>query len=296
MAAEKQTDSRRAIVDQDAAITAYLDGLLRDPDADDAAESSAPRKSPGLKVINVPESPAASEPPADESSAAIGDDVPSESAATVAAPGAADAEPSISSTESGEMDHVADEADVLEPAAPEIASGATGIAAPETLIPVEPSPASDSSEVEAMISNPVGEDASWGWMRIGGMTMAIPIEAVASRHRHPTLDPVPGAPPQVAGSLSVEGRPRLILSLAALTGLRRRADAETEVLLLGKGGLWGVVGERVDQPPELNDESVEWRSEAQRSTRRPWLAGTASAAGVAVLDVAGLRAALKASR
>jgi uncharacterized membrane protein YdfJ with MMPL/SSD domain len=68
------------------------------------------------------------------------------------------------------------------------------------------------------------------------------------------------------------------------------------VLLLGKGGLWGVAGERVDQPPELNDESVEWRNEAQRAARRPWLAGTASAAGVAVLDVTGLRAALKASR
>lgn len=296
MAAEKQTDSRRAIVDQDAAITAYLDGLLRDPDADDAAESSGPRKSPGLKVINVPESPAASEPPVDEIPAALGDDDPSESAATVAAPGAVDAEPSTASTDSGEMDHVADETDVSELAVPEIASEATGTAALEPVIPVEPSPASDSSEVEAMIANPVGEDASWSWMRIGGMTMAIPVEAVDSRHRHPTLDPVPGAPSQVAGSLSVEGRPRLILSLAALTGMRRRANAETEVLLLGKGGLWGVVGERVDQPPELKDESVEWRSEAQRSTRRPWLAGTASAAGVAVLDVAGLRAALKASR
>ncbi|RRQ23770.1 hypothetical protein D5687_05755 [Guyparkeria sp. SCN-R1] len=286
MAAEKQTDSRQSIVDQDAAITAYLDGLLRDPDADEAAESSAPRKSPGLKVINVPESPAAGAPSVDEGAASTGDDAPLESAATVAAP---DVEASNSSIESEEMD-------ASETGAPEITSEEGAFTAPESVAPAEPPPESDAMQAELSDSSQMADDARWGWLRIGGMTMAIPADAIDSRHPGPVLEPVPGAPSQVAGALSVDGRPRLILSLAALTGMRGRSDAETEVLLLGKGGLWGVAGERVEQPPELDDESVEWRNEAQRAARRPWLAGTASAAGVAVLDVAGLRAALKASR
>ncbi|WP_322521949.1 chemotaxis protein CheW [Guyparkeria halophila] len=296
MAAEKQHDSRQPIVDQDAAITAYLDGLLRDPDADEATEGSAPRKSPGLKVINVPDSPAASAPPVEESPAAAGDDVPSGSAATDAVPHAPDIDSSTSSTEPEEMGEVADGVGVPEPVAAEMPVEQAPVAVAETVDPTEASPEADPTPAEASDSSQAAEDACWGWLRIGGMTMAIPADAIDSRHPEPALEPVPGAPSQVAGSLSLEGRPRLILSLAAVTGLRERADAETEVFLLGKGGLWGVAGERVEQPPELNDESVEWRNETQRAARRQWLAGTASAAGVAVLDVAGLRAALKASR
>ncbi len=296
MAAEKQAESRQSIVDQDAAITAYLDGLLRDPDADEAAESGVSRKSPGLKVINVPESPAASASSVEESPAAAGDDASLEAAATVAVPRVTDIDPSTSSIEPEEVGDIADEAVAPEPAAPTMPREEAPEAVAETVTPAESSPEPDPTPAEASDSTPVAEDASWGWLRIGGMTMAIPADAIDSRHLDPALEPVPGAPSQVAGALPLERRPRLILSLAALTGLRGRADAETEVLLLGNGGLWGVAGERVEQPPELDDESVEWRNEAQRAARRPWLAGTASAAGVAVLDVAGLRAALKTSR
>lgn len=300
MAAEKQTDSRRSIVDQDAAITAYLDGLLRDPDADDAVESSAPRKAPGLKVITVPESTTAGEPPVDESPVAVPENAPSERAAAVEAPHAADVEPSMASVESEEMGAVAGETGVPEPAALEVADQEAPTTAPEPATLAESPPESDTTKADTTESSQAAEDSPsdspWGWLRIGGMTMAIPVDAIESRHPDPALDPVPGAPPQVAGALSVDGRPRLILSLASLLGRQGSADAETEVLLLGKGGLWGVAGERVEQPPELHEKSVEWRSEAQRTTRRPWLAGTASAAGVAVLDVVGLRAALKASR
>lgn len=298
MAAEKQHDSRQSIVDQDAAITAYLDGLLRDPDADEATESSAPRKTPGLKVINVPESPAPSAPPVEESPAPAADDAPPVSAATVAAPDAPEVDSSI---ESEERSEVADGSDASGTAEAEMPVEQAPMAAGETAAPAEPSPGPESTPVEATPtevgdSGQAAEDAPWGWLRIGGMTMAIPADAIESRHPEPVLEPVPGAPSQVAGALSIEGRGRLILSLAAVTGLRGRAEAEIEVFLLGKGGLWGVAGERVEQPPELNEDSVEWRNEAQRASRRPWLAGTASAAGVAVLDVAGLRAALKASR
>ncbi len=296
MAAEKQTDSRQSIVEQDAAITAYLDGLLRDPDADETAESSAPRKSLGLKVINVPESPAARALPADESPAVAGDDAPSESAASFAPAGVPEVEPSSASNESEEVEDVADDLGASAPDAPEVASDQTGAVAHESITPAEPVSESDATPDETSDSSDMAEPVHWGWLRIGGMIMAIPADAIDSRHRDPALEPVPGAPSQVAGALSVGGRPRLVLSLATLTGMRGRPDAETEVLLLGKGGLWGVTGERVEQPPELTDDSVEWRDEAQRAARRPWLAGTASAAGVAVLDVAGLRAALKTSR
>lgn len=59
MAMEKQyAGGRHPMVDQDAAITDYLDGLLRDPDGVEPP-SPAPtrtRRAPGLKVINVAES------------------------------------------------------------------------------------------------------------------------------------------------------------------------------------------------------------------------------------------------
>ncbi|MFO7808876.1 chemotaxis protein CheW [Guyparkeria sp.] len=297
MAAEKQTDSRQSIVDQDAAITAYLDGLLRDPYADETAENNAPRKSPGLKVINVPEPLAASDSSADESRMRMGGDAPPESATTVVAPSVPDVEPSAASNEPEEMDDGADDPDAPARTASDVASEETPVAVPDSSVtPAEPFPESEGRPAVTTDSTDVAQDAHWGWLRIGGMIMAIPADAIESRYPAPDLEPVPGAPSHVAGALPVDGRPRLILSLATLTGMRGRADAETEVLLLGKGGLWGVVGERVEQPPELDDESVEWRNEVQRTARRAWLAGTASVAGVAVLDVAGLRAALKASR
>ncbi|QGT77898.1 hypothetical protein GM160_02725 [Guyparkeria halophila] len=299
MAAEKQHDSRQSIVDQDAAITAYLDGLLRDPEADGQPEASAPRRAPGLKVINVPEE------------APVAADATPAPAAPVEQP-ADEGETGAASDVTAEFDDVA-ESDLVEAAGAESrpmeaessvetvdeASAPVESAAEETTS--EPATADHEPEATAVPAEPEApaepvQDDRWAWLRVGGMTMAVPAGAVASRHADPVLDPVPGAPAHVAGALNVDGRPRLILSLATLTGLRERDNAAREVFLLGKGGLWGVVGERVDQPPALDDEAVEWRSESQKAGRRPWLSGTASAMGVAVLDETGLRAALRASR
>lgn len=293
MAAEKQPDRRQSIVDQDAAITAYLDGLLRDPEADTPPEGSAPRRSPGLKVINVPEAPVAAEPvpeptaPVETSTVGVEDSAGTD--ANAASDGVADsgqAEPESPEEMTDEESTVAESTPVE--AATEETASEPGAIDDEPVMPATSAPSAEPVEPAA--------DDRWAWLRVGGMTMALPASAMTSRHADPALDPVPGAPAHVAGALNVDGRPRLILSLAALTGLRERDNATREVFLLGKGGLWGVVGERVDQPPALDDESVEWRSEAQKADRRPWLSGTASAMGVAVLDESGLRAALRASR
>ncbi|MFP4463414.1 MAG: chemotaxis protein CheW [Guyparkeria sp.] len=291
MAAEKYSDNRQSIVDQDAAITAYLDGLLRDPDADEPPEPSAPRRVPGLKVINVPEAPvvpqarSGSSPPVAQAADDRGEVEPSS--------GAGDAWRPEAGVLGQEPVTVADEPATDEAPTPTESPADTSVeeAEPGTQAAAE-SAVSPGSEA---VVEP-GRDGRWGWLRVGGMTMAIPGDAVTARYPEPALDPVPGAPAHVAGALAVDGRPRLILSLAALAGIKERNLAAREVLLLGQGGLWGVVGERVDRAPELDDQAVEWRGEEQKAHRRPWLAGTAPTAGVAVLDVAGLRAALRASR
>ena len=330
MAAEKRNQATgQSIVDQDAAITAYLDGLLRDPEFDEVAESPRPRKAPGLKVI-APETgestgiePDADMASADDMSTATGSEagehvtaaLPEETGEVAPEDSASDepvseprdpqddtvegAEAALEEsvgTAPGEATGSDDAAvEVAPPAAePEVtkdAPAATEEAAADT--PEDP----DAKPAAAMATEPETdrEVSPWAWLRVGGMTLAIPAETVVSRHVDAELEPVPGAPAQVAGALSVEGRPRLILSLASVTGARPSGTA-TEVLLLGTGGLWGVVGETVEQPPAFDAEAVQWRSESQKAERRGWLAGTHPAAGVAVLDVAGLRTALKGSR
>lgn len=304
MAAEKRNQSgSQSIVDQDAAITAYLDGLLRDPEQDEAPEPSRSRKSPGLTVINTTE---AAEPEAtgearaedgsadgmvDEPSMPEAEVSPSELAAAEAM--AADTpEPAAGEALAKATDAPADSDEVAaveEPVDETVLEAEVGEAAIES----EPSETDIPAEAE-----PVAEPAEaspWAWLRVGGMTLAIPADAVVSRHADAALESVPGAPDQVAGALTVDGRPRLILSLAAVTGARGNGNA-AEVLLLGQGGLWGVVGEPAEPPEAFDADAVQWRSESQKAERRGWLAGTHPAAGVAMLDVAGLRAALKGSR
>ncbi|KTG16451.1 MULTISPECIES: hypothetical protein [unclassified Guyparkeria] len=327
MAAEKQRSQsgNQSIVDQDAAITAYLDGLLRDPEQDEPTPSSRSRKTPGLKVIAAETSESAAvETEADE---AAKDEVPVPVDA-----GDAEAEAAVPRDESDEMPSpevfdTADEptAESDNPEAQDVAASAAlveeMVSAPDetaaTAIDesmVEPEPVRDdvvdepsdaapeaademmaamSAEPEAPVEE--AEPSPWAWLRVGGMTLAVPAEAVVSRHVDAALDPLPGAPAQVAGALTVDGRPRLILSLANVTGARPRGD-DAEVLLLGPGGLWGVLGEPADPPAAFDADAVQWRSESQKAERRGWLAGTHPAAGVAVLDVPGLRAALKGSR
>ncbi|MCL7745425.1 chemotaxis protein CheW [Guyparkeria hydrothermalis] len=303
MAAEKRNPSgSQSIVDQDAAITAYLDGLLRDPEQDEAPESSRSRKSPGLTVVNnveAAESVVADEPVVDTPAESAEEEAPT-AAEAPADPVVAD-EPESFAEETGSRE--ADDEDEATDMAAVVASEDEGNAEPvaEEAAATDESASLDTATPvaaigqESMALDEPAEASPWAWLRVGGMTLALPAEAVVSRHVDATLEPVPGAPEQVAGALTVDGRPRLILSLSTVTGARCRGDA-TEVLLLGNGGLWGVVAEPVSEAPSFDEDAVQWRSEAQKNERRGWLAGTAPSAGVAVLDVAGLRAALKGSR
>lgn len=300
MAMEKQhADGRHPMVDQDAAITDYLDGLLRDPDGAEPSSPEPPRtrRAPGLKVINVAEavedetlSESASEPaaaePFPEGTARVAAEAPVPPSDVVVLEPIAVAEPLA-----GNAEETADEAIVTASVNADDEEAAPEPVAVEDATDEETGEPDQAEAPDEMVG---GEEASpWGWLRVGGMLMALPEEDIVSRHPEPVLASVPGAPVHIAGSLEVDGRPRLILSLAGLTGARPRAEAGREVFLLGKGGLWGVLGERVEQPVALESEMVEWRSDEQRQARRAWLAGTAPASGAAVLDVQGLRAALK---
>ncbi len=305
MAMEKQhAGGRHPMVDQDAAITDYLDGLLRDPDGAEPAAPEPPRtrRGPGLKVINV------AEPVEDEGSGEFApepiDDATEDESLPEATPSVAAEAPAppsdaavvpepppVDEQVDGKADEITDEA---------LATASDNAdeeeALPETVAVEEEivEEASESDQAEDPDQSESAEEASrWRWLRVGGMLMALPEEDIVSRHPEPALAPVPGAPAHIAGSLEVDGRLRLILSLSGLTGARPRPDAGREVFLLGKGGLWGVLGEPVEQPVALDAEAVEWRSDEQRQARRAWLAGTAPSSGVAVLDAQGLRAALK---
>lgn len=315
MAAEKRSQSgSQSIVDQDAAITAYLDGLLRDPEQGEAPAQSRPRKTPGLKVIG-PELDDATVPDG-ETDATSADDAPTalaiesgddelaarldESDETRVDESPEVNEPPVGSTDGDDMPDAASpeaaESERAEAGAsdtPAVSESQTDAGRAEEDMAASVGASDDESA--SVIAAETNEASPWAWLRVGGMTLAIPAEAVVSRHADAALDPVPGAPSQVAGALSVDGRPRLILSLAAVTGARPRGDAR-EVLLLGAGGLWGVVGEPTEPPEAFDPDAVEWRSESQKAERRGWLGGTNPSAGVALLDVAGLRAALKGSR
>ncbi|MDG4867312.1 chemotaxis protein CheW [Guyparkeria sp. 1SP6A2] len=299
MAIEKQhAGERHSMVDQDAAITEYLDGLLRDPDGSQPISRQPPRarRAPGLKVINVaealeeealtenlpdPTETTAAESPLEEAPSPA----PQAPDTLISDPEATAEQPAESAEESDAEAKVAASTDAnAEEELPEARGVKTEVVDESTEVEQTEEPAG-SVEIE--------EASPWGWLRVGKMLMALPAQDIVSRHPEPTLTPVPGAPAHIAGSLEVDGRPRLILSLAGLTGARPRADVDQEVFLLGNGGLWGVLGERVEQPAALEAEAVEWRSDDQRQARRGWLAGTAPSAGVAVLDVQGLRAALK---
>ncbi len=305
MAIEKQhAGERHSMVDQDAAITDYLDGLLRDPDGPEPISPQPPRtrRAPGLKVINVAESveeealtedlpdptdttTADSPSEVTPSSASQAPETPSD---TVTADPEAIVEQSADSAEETAEEPMLEAPTDADADAEDVASEAFGV---ENAVVDQPTEVEQTEEPAG--SAEIGEASPWGWLRVGKMLMALPAQDIVSRHPEPTLTPVPGAPAHIAGSLEVDGRPRLILSLAGLTGARSRADADQEVFLLGNGGLWGVMGERVEQPAALKAKAVEWRSDEQRQARRGWLAGTAPSAGVAVLDAQGLRAALK---
>ena len=331
MAAEKQRSQsgNQSIVDQDAAITAYLDGLLRDPEQDDTAPVTRSRKTPGLKVI-APETSDSTDIVAEadmtsvDAMSAAGD---VEAGETKAAPmpdeDDAHSAPAVEAATDESLVQSSDQETQEVEASEGLAEESFDTVSPEQAEPDDVAPALEATmsaddmteaapaEVEEVVGTetvdeetmatvtepetPAEEAEPWAWLRVGGMTLAIPSEAVVSRHADAVLDAVPGAPAQVAGALPVDGRPRLILSLANVTGARPRGDA-AEVLLLGPAGLWGVVGEPADPPEAFDADAVQWRSESQKAERRGWLAGTNPAAGVAVLDVAGLRAALKGSR
>ncbi|MBN2872648.1 MAG: hypothetical protein JXJ30_07035 [Halothiobacillaceae bacterium] len=348
MAVEKRNPSgSQSIVDQDAAITAYLEGLLRDPEQEEPPPLTRARKAPGLTVI-APESgevagitaradnasidgttraatprDAKANSPGDEGDHTPVDDIAADDIAADDVMPTGDESSAVTQGRQAVRVETVDDIpeEPAEPSASQEAESPVGAAA---MAPLESSERPTDAAVPGALAvaarhapdEKVGENVGekvgekvgastetpaeqpdpspWAWLRVGDLTLAIPTKAVVSRHTEVVLDPVPGAPAQIAGAMTVDGRPRLILSLASVTGARPRHEA-TEVLLLGTGGLWGVVGEPAEPPAAFDAGAVQWRDESQKVERRGWLAGTYPAAGVAVLEVAGLRAALSGS-
>ncbi|HHQ68735.1 MAG TPA: chemotaxis protein CheW, partial [Halothiobacillaceae bacterium] len=144
---------------------------------------------------------------------------------------------------------------------------------------------------------PQGIEQDFAVVFVGKMQFLLPREQVAAEFDlTQTPAPIGGAPTFVAGQIEHNGKQVLLIDLAGLSGIKPHQNTPRKVVLLGKKGLWGIVAEQPKQIREISPEQIAWREQSERDKRRVWLAGTVNAEQTAVLDVAGLKASLRAER
>ncbi len=129
----------------------------------------------------------------------------------------------------------------------------------------------------------------WRVFAVGVIKIAIPKTEIMHVLHDVTLRPVFGAPSSVAGAVDHAGRSCLVLSLPTwLPQVKTAAHA----LLLGVNGLWGLcVGEEL---PEItwNDAQTTWRDTTEQNSVRPGLAGINRDAGLVFIEPSELRSIL----
>ncbi len=304
------SEMRHAMAEQDAAILDYLDGLLRESDVVNANVAnltliSSADAAPAPAIDDDPsdwslaeadaehmESPddamspeAFSEATMEVSSSGqpLDDDASVVAAATEAAVSSgtlADQEaPTAEEPTIGAMP--AEPVEEIEPSAVMTMNGAE--------VP-EPSPVED--EVPATRTGGAATvDAHYLTLRVGSIKLAFARDEIDAIMRDAEIEPLRGAPEQVAGSVLHDGKRRMVLSLAPVVIGHAAVPQMQTVVMLG-GGLWGVAGGEVVEDMVVNIDQVKWRSPMERHDVRPWLAGLSRADGVAIVDTAALRRAL----
>ena len=122
---------------------------------------------------------------------------------------------------------------------------------------------------------------------MGVLTVALPSAEIHAVLTAASLKPVHGAPAALAGAVLHQARWAPVVSL---TGILPTPTGTPVVVLLGAQGLWGVaVGAVTAAPDEADWDAVQWRSEADSTTDRPWLLGIQPAARLVVLSAPALR-------
>lgn len=262
------------LADQDAAIDAYLDGLLRDPERESCWPADAPTASDDAYDNDFSEQDVADFEPMKHSAGkhSVGLSLVDLSRFKTAVIGERTPEEPSADALSLEME------------------GKAPVQLPEQdESPACASKAETCEEVELKTEHKT--ESGWQVFALGHLTVALPSADIFDIIDDSSLRPIPGAPSSVAGAVSYQSRSRMIVSLddklANVTG-------DACIVLLGPQGLWGVrVGaQRTDLA--WDEAQTIWRTKNERNNERPWLMGVNRAAGVAFLAVESLRSALSA--
>ncbi|MBD3815275.1 MAG: hypothetical protein IE913_02210 [Halothiobacillus sp.] len=264
------------LADQDAAIDAYLDGLLRDPESepywstdvmdgvdeyddglsDEALGEFEQIKRPvGLSLVDLSK----------YKTVVIEEQAPEQQTSILQQP--------------EEPDSDALSLEMLDKKSIELPEECE---APVSVPHAEP-------PVEVVVATAQKVESDWKVFALGHLKVALPSAEIFDIIDDPSLRPIPGAPASVAGAVRYQDRSRMILSLDAWLP---KVTGDARVVLLGAQGLWGVrVGaELIDLT--WDEAETSWRDASERGAGRPWLAGVNRAAGVAFLAVDSLRSAL----
>lgn len=303
------------LVDQDAAIDAYLDGLLRDPNntpywTDDSStdpvdeyeedypletmgDFQQPKRPVGLSLVDLSKfkTPMAEPEATEVASSSPQIDEPVQVQSTEVDSVVIEVAESVV-VEWDESEDTIPEAAVtdaisLEMAAEEQVELAEEYEAAISVAPIEQlEPPVDVTPAAAQqIESP------WQVFAVGHLKVALPRAEVFGIVDGSTLRAIPGAPASVAGAVTYQDRSRMVLSLDAWMP---KVNADAQVVLLGAQGLWGVrVGTELTDL-SWDDAETSWRDTDERTAGRPWLAGVNRIAGVAFLAVEALRSALSA--
>lgn len=308
-------DQPFGLADQDAAIDAYLDGLLRDPDSEPCWSTDVTRdvvdddydedfteeavadferiKRPlGWSLVDLSKyktevigkrAPEETVPLSDQPENQVQTTTPDISLHV-----ADSADPVVEQQESIDMSSEAVSSDEL---SLEMVSEESVELPEESETPVSITQA--DSSVEVLVASAPKIESAWQVFALGHLKVALPRAEIFDIVDGSFLRPIPGAPASVAGAVSYQDRSRMILSLAAWLP---KVTSDARVVLLGAQGLWGVrVGAELTDLT-WDEAQTRWRDASERHAGRPWLAGVNRSAGVAFLAVESLRSALSASR
>jgi purine-binding chemotaxis protein CheW len=299
------------LADQDAAIDAYLDGLLRDPDSepywsaddmdvvDDYDEGYSEeavgdfeqiKRSVGLSLVDLSKfkagvieepGPAEMKPPSPppEKQVRVKTSDTNLSVEVLVEPVVEQEVPVVMTPEEPSSDALSLEMSTKE----SVVELSEQDEATASVTHAEPPVAAVEQKVES----------DWQVFALGHLKVALPRAEIFNIVDDSSLRPIPGAPATLAGAVSYQERSRMILSLDAWLP---KVTSDARVVLLGAQGLWGVrVGAELTDLT-WDEAETSWRDASERNAGRPWLVGVNRAAGVAFLAVESLRSALSAPR
>ncbi len=302
------------LADQDAAIDAYLDGLLRDPDSepywsaddmdvvDDYDEGYSEeavgdfeqiKRPVGLSLVDLSKfkagvieepGPAEMKPPSPppEKQVRVKTSDTNLSVEVLVEPVVEQEVPVVMTPEEPSSDALSLEMSTKE----SVVELSEQDEATASVTHAEP-------PVEAVAAVEQKVESDWQVFALGHLKVALPRAEIFDIVDDSSLRPIPGAPATLAGAVSYQERSRMILSLDAWLP---KVTSDARVVLLGAQGLWGVrVGAELTDLT-WDEAETSWRDASERNAGRPWLVGVNRAAGVAFLAVESLRSALSAPR